>query len=109
MVSQGEIIKVEGIKNHLLVISRDIINENEVCIVIPLSNNFSESVTHIKNSFSKDLLITEQLRYIDLNTRFYKKLGTLPLNEMQNIIDVIQGLFDIFWFSTNYSKVGGID
>lgn len=95
MVNQGDIIKVDGIKLNMLVISRDIINENEVCIVVPLSSNFSESVTHIKNSFSKELLITEQLRYIDLTTRYYKKLGNLSLEEMQNVVDVVQGLFDI--------------
>lgn len=95
MVNQGDIIKVEGIKLNMLVISRDIINENEVCIVVPLSSNFSESVTHIKNSFSKELLITEQLRYIDLTSRYYKKLGNLSLEEMQNVVDVVQGLFDI--------------
>ncbi|MBQ8488462.1 MAG: type II toxin-antitoxin system PemK/MazF family toxin [Pseudobutyrivibrio sp.] len=95
MVNQGDIIKVDGIKLNMLVISRDIINENEVCIVVPLSSNFSESVTHIKNSFSKELLITEQLRYIDLTTRYYKKVGNLSLEEMQNVVDVVQGLFDI--------------
>lgn len=95
MVNQGDIIKVDGIKLNMLVISRDIINENEVCIVVPLSSNFSESVTHIKNSFSKELLITEQLRYIDLTSRYYKKLGNLSLEEMQNVVDVVQGLFDI--------------
>ena len=95
MVNQGDIIKVEGIKLNMLVISRDIINENEVCIVVPLSSNFSESITHIKNSFSKELLITEQLRYIDLTSRYYKKLGNLSLEEMQNVVDVVQGLFDI--------------
>ena len=96
MVNQGDIIKVEGIKLNMLVISRDIINENEVCIVVPLSSNFIESVTHIKNSFSEELLITEQLRYIDLTTRYYKKLGNLSLEEMQNVVDVVQGLFDIY-------------
>lgn len=95
MVNQGDIIKVEGIKLNMLVISRDIINENEVCIVVPLSSNFSESVTHIKNSFSKELLVTEQVRYIDLTSRYYKKLGNLSLEEMQNVVDVVQGLFDI--------------
>lgn len=95
MVNQGDIIKVDGIKLNMLVISRDIINENEVCIVVPLSSNFSESVTHIKNSFSRELLITEQLRYIDLTSRYYKKLGNLSLEEMQNVVDVVQGLFDI--------------
>ena len=95
MVNQGDIIKVEGIKLNMLVVSRDVINENEVCIVVPFSSNFSETVTHIKNSFSKELLITEQLRYIDLTTRYYKKLGNLPLEEMQNIVDVVQALFDI--------------
>ncbi len=95
MVNQGDIIKVDGIKLNMLVISRDIINENEVCIVVPLSSNFSESVTHIKNSFSKELLITEQLRYMDLTSRYYKKLGNLSLEEMQNVVDVVQGLFDI--------------
>ena len=96
MVNQGDIIKVEGIKLNMLVLSRDIINENEVCIVVPLSSNFRESVTHIKNSFSEELLITEQLRYIDLTTRYYKKLGNLSLEEMQNVVDVVQGLFDIY-------------
>ncbi len=95
MVNQGDIIKVEGIKLNMLVISRDIINENEVCIVVPLSSNFRESVTHIKNSFSKELLITEQLRYIDLTSRYYEKLGNLSFEEMQNVVDLVQGLFDI--------------
>ncbi len=95
MVNQGDIIKVEGIKLNMLVVSRNIINENEVCIVVPFSSNFCESVTHIENALSKELLIIEQLRYIDLTTRFYKKLGILSLEEMQNIVDIVQGLFDI--------------
>lgn len=96
MVNQGDIIKVEGIKLNILVVSQDMINENEVCIGVPLSKDFKETVTHIKNSFSKELLITEQLRYIDLTARYYQKLGSLSLQEMQNVIDVVQGLFDYY-------------
>ncbi len=96
MVSQGDIIQVEDVKLKLLVVSRNLINENEVCIVVPLSSAFKESATHISNSFSKDLLITEQLRYLDLTTRLYKNLGSLPESEMVNVIDVVQGLFDYY-------------
>ena len=96
MVKQGDIIKVEGIGVKLLVVSQNLINENEVCIVVPLSSKFRESATHIRNSFSKELLITEQLRYLDLTARFYKHLGTLSVDEMVNVVDVVQGLFDYY-------------
>jgi hypothetical protein len=56
---------------------------------------FEESVTHLKNTFSEELLITEQLRYIDLSARFYKVVGCLPLAEMQIVVDVIQSLFEV--------------
>ena len=94
MVKQGDIIQVEGIQVKLLVVSRNLINENEVCIVIPLSSRYKRSATHIPCSFSDELLIAEQLRYIDLSVRYYKRLGWLSLEEMMNVVDVVQGLFD---------------
>ena len=33
---------------------------------------------------------------MDLTTRYYKKLGNLSLEEMQNVVDIVQGLFDIY-------------
>lgn len=95
MVKQGDIIEIENLNRKLLVVSRNLLNENEVCVVVPMGAEFEESVTHLKNTFSEELLITEQLRYIDLSARFYKVVGCLPLAEMQIVVDVIQSLFEV--------------
>ncbi len=95
MVKQGDIIEIENLNRKLLVVSRNLLNENEVCVVVPMGAEFKESVTHLKNTFSEELLITEQLRYIDLSARFYKVVGCLPLAEMQIVVDVIQSLFEV--------------
>ena len=42
MVNQGDIIKVEGIKYNLLVVSKDVMNELDYCIVVPFSKGFKE-------------------------------------------------------------------
>ena len=55
----------------------------------------------------------EKLALLDLSVRSYKKVDRLPITEMINVSDAIQGIFEYIWewfkLRESFKFYGGID
>lgn len=95
-VSQGDILKVENIKHPVLVVSKDFFNTSGEIIACPIIRNSAPGPLHIwTDSIEFEGYVQcEKLALLDLSVRGYKKTGSLPIEELMNISDAIQGIFD---------------
>lgn len=93
---QGDILKIEGIKHPVLVASKDFFNTSGEIIGCPIIHNSGPGPLHIWMSAenTEGYIHCEKLALLDLSVRGYRKMGRLPLPEMMNVSDAIQGIFE---------------
>lgn len=93
---QGDILKIEKIKHPVLVASKDFFNTSGEIIGCPIINNSNSGPLHIKMSTenTEGYIHCEKLVLLDLSIRGYKKTDKLPMSEMINVSDAIQGIFE---------------
>ncbi len=98
MVHQGDILKVEKIKNPVLVVSKDFFNETGEIIGCPIFDyNYNiESPLHIEieTENRKGYVQCENLSMLDLNMRGFSVINRISINYVMDITDTIQGIFD---------------
>ena len=95
-VHQGDILKIEKIPTPVLVVSKDFFNESGEVIGCPIYTNSVRGPLHIPVS-SREIsgyVQCEKLALLDLTCRGYKKIGELPLLEVMNVSDAVQGIFE---------------
>ena len=93
---QGDILKIDKIKHPVLVVSKDFFNSSGEIIGCPIISESIEGPLHIRVA-AKEItgyVHCEKLALLDMKIRVYKKVGSLPLSEMINISDAIQGIFE---------------
>lgn len=95
-VHQGDILKIEKIKHPVLVASKDFFNTSGEIIGCPIIENSIPGPLHIWMSTenAKGYIQCEKLALLDLAYRGYKKIDRLPLPEVMNVSDAIQGIFE---------------
>lgn len=95
-IHQGDIVKIENIVPPVLVTSKDFFNQTGEIIACPIFAESSDSPLHIfiRADGAEGYVQCEKLALLDLHVRGYKKIAALPLPEMMNIADAIQGIFD---------------
>ncbi len=95
-IDQGDILKTEGIKDPLLVVSKNIFNRYENIIACPILSGVKESALHIKIQTEKiqGVVLCEQMKFLDLRKRGYTKMDQVAYEEIINITDAIQSIFD---------------
>lgn len=95
-IHQGDIIKIEKIERPVLVTSKDFFNQSGEIIGCPIFVDSSGSPLHIyvKTEETIGYVQCEKLALLDLRVRGYKKIDRLPLTDIMNITDAIQGIFD---------------
>lgn len=93
---QGDIIKVEKIKPPVLVVSKDFFNESGEIIGCPIIGDSNEGPLHIWTSTKEveGYVQCEKMALLDLSVRGYKIIDSMPLSELINISDAIQGIFE---------------
>ncbi len=96
MVHQGDILKIEKIKHPVFVASKDFFNTSGEIIGCPIIDNSTPGPLHIWMSTenAKGYIQCEKLALLDLAYRGYKKIDRLPLPEVMNVSDAIQGIFE---------------
>lgn len=96
IVHQGDIIKVEKIKQPVLVVSKDFFNESGEIIGCPIISDSSAGPLHIWTSTKEveGYVQCEKLALLDLSVRGYKVIDSMSLSELMNISDAIQGIFE---------------
>lgn len=93
---QGDILKIEKIKHPVLVVSKDFFNTSDEIIGCPIIRNSMPGPLHIWMSTedNEGYIQCEKLALLDLSIRGYKKIDRLPIPEMINVSDAIQGIFE---------------
>lgn len=96
--SQGEIIKVENIKYPLLVVSKDFFNTSGEVVVCPIVENTLEGPLHIyiETDKIKGYARCEDLKNLDLKARRFKKIDSISIFHLMDIVYAIQSIFDYF-------------
>ena len=95
-IHQGDILKVEKIKPPVLVVSKDFFNRTGEIIGCPIYEHGLEGPLHIpiETKETSGLVQCEKLVLFDLNVRRYRRIDRVPLANMIDIADTIQGIFD---------------
>ena len=93
---QGDILKIEKIKHPVLVVSKDFFNTSGEIIGCPIIINSTPGPLHIwmATEENEGYIQCEKLALLDMSLRVYKKVDRLPISEMINISDAIQGIFE---------------
>ena len=95
-LQQGDILKIEKIKHPVLVASKDFFNTSGAIIGCPIITNSNPGPLHIWTSIEnvEGYINCEKLALLDLTVRGHKKIDRLPISEMMNVSDAIQGIFE---------------
>jgi len=100
-IAQGDILSVERINTPILVVSKTYFNRTEQIIACPVLKNASEDPLHIPiiaRDMQGGIVLCEQMKLMDLRIRGYKKLTELKIDDIMNITDAIQSIFDYYPF-----------
>ena len=95
-VSQGDILRIEKLKNSVLVASKDYFNQTGEIIGCPIYPDGEPGPLRIKISTNDGdgYVHCEKLALLDLNSRRFSKTGSIVMPEIMDITDAIQGIFD---------------
>lgn len=95
-VHQGDILKIEKINHPVLVASKDFFNTSGAVIGCPIIMNSNPGPLHIwmATENTEGYIQCEKLALLDLSVRGYKKVDALPIADMINVSDAIQGIFE---------------
>ncbi len=95
-VSQGDIIKIERIRHPVLAVSKDFFNKTGEIIGCPIFEKGEEGPLHIRINTGETagLVQCEKIALLDLNVRGYRRIDRIDMEDIINITDAIQGIFD---------------
>lgn len=96
VLHQGDILKIEKIKHPVLIVSKDFFNTSGEIIGCPIIKNSMPGPLHIWMSTEENegYIQCEKLALLDLSIRGHKKIDRLPISDMINVSDAIQGIFE---------------
>ena len=95
---QGDLLKIERISAPVLVVSKNFFNRSEQAICCPIVKTSSPDPLHIKimTEEIQGTVLCEQMKFIDLSVRGYKKIDSLRIEAILDITDAIQSIFDYY-------------
>lgn len=95
-VQQGDILKIEKIHYPVLVVSKDFFNASGAIIGCPIYTNSTPGPLHISVSAEeiKGYVQCEKMALLDLTVRGHIRMDRIPIGNIMNITDAIQGIFE---------------
>jgi len=95
-VCQGEILKIEGIRDKVVVVSGDFFNRTEMVFVCPISDKVRDDALHIwiETEDASGFVMCEQTKLLDMRRRGFTKISKLGYSKIIDIVDTIQSIFD---------------
>lgn len=95
---QGDIIKINGFKSRFLIISKNsFIRATQVFHVCPILTDIGKGPLHIMIYGDKDetgIVACEHIKLIDPHARNCIKTDMISYDQMMNVSDAIQGIFE---------------
>ena len=101
LVRQGDVLFLEKNSMHVLVLSRDFFNRSGIAVVCPVRKEAFEDALHIpvETPVYKGTALLEHIKSIDLQARSYSKITEIPFEQIQDISDAVQSIFEYYPFS----------
>lgn len=95
-IRQGDILKIEKIKDPVLVVSKDFFNASGEIIGCPVYKDSLKGPLHIyiETENVKGYVQCEKLALLDMRVRGYAKTDSIPIRMVMDITDAVQGIFD---------------
>lgn len=95
-LQQGMILNVERVKKPVLIVSKEFFNRTGEVIGCPIFSRNISSPLHIEVTADRihGYVQCEKLALLDLNVRGYSVIDRIPLADIMNITDAVQGIFD---------------
>lgn len=95
-IEQGDLLKIEGIRYPVIVVSNNFFNQEGNVIVCPIVKSASEGPLHIrlKDSPVEGIVLCEQVKYIDLRPKHYSKLAASHYFDIMDISDAVGSMFE---------------
>ena len=93
---QGDLLKIDGIQQPVIVVSNNVFNQSGKAVVCPIVHSASESPLHIKlkDSDVKGVVLCEQVRYLDLAVRRFYKLTATHYFDIMDISDAVVSMIE---------------
>ena len=101
VIRQGDILRLEGSKFEILVLSKEFFNQSGMVVACPITAKASADALHIRviTDNYDGIAMLEQLKSLDILSRRYQKIETVGFPQIQNISDAVQSIFDYYPFS----------
>ena len=95
-VEQGDLLRVSGIKQPVMVVSNNFFCQSGKAIVCPVLPEAPEGPLHIliQTEQLNGYVLCEQVRYLDLSARSFTKIGSARYFDTMDISDAVMGMFD---------------
>ena len=95
-VEQGDLLKIEGFRFPVIVVSNNFFNGSGKAVVCPILKSAVEGPLHIrlKNCPVEGFVSCEQMKYVDLSARRCAKLSQSRNFDIMDISDAVMGIFD---------------
>ena len=96
IVEQGDLLKVDGVTQPVIVVSNNFFNKSGRVIACPILKKAVPGPLHIalSDSVVEGFVLCEQVRYLDLTARHYAKLSQAHYFEIMDISDAVMGMFE---------------
>lgn len=93
---QGDLLKIDGIQQPVIVVSNDVFNQSGKSIVCPIVQSAQEGPLHIKlkDSSVQGVVLCEQVRYLDLAARRFHKLTATHYFDIMDISDAVVSMIE---------------
>ena len=93
---QGDILKIVSIPYPVVVVSKNFFNESGMVMACPILPKAVPGPLRIwcENIKNPGYVYCEQVRVVDLNARRFSKVDSIRYDDLMDIVDVIQGIFD---------------
>ena len=97
---QGSVIELEQNKLRALVLSKNMFNATGLSIVCPIKEKANPDALHISVNVGgkENYALIEHMRSLDLSARYYRVIGCIAYEEIQEITDAAQSIFDYYPF-----------
>lgn len=93
---QGDLLKIDGIQQPVIVVSNNVFNQSGKAIVCPIVQSAQEGPLHIKlkDSSVQGVVLCEQVRYLDLAARRFHKLTETHYFDIRDISDAVVSMIE---------------
>ena len=93
---QGDIPKAASLKYPLIVVSKNFFNESGLVMACPILPNAVRGPLRIwcESIREPGYVYCEQMRVVDLNARRFSKTDSASYDDLIDIVDAIQSIFD---------------